>query len=174
MVFSEFTQKLAKQNNITPKEVFFAILTAAGCEPYEVIAVTHSPNISTKGKLQEAAEKLMRDNSGITKLQKALNAQWEHVENTRQRIKTTSGKDYTSKEVVLQELGEIVRGSNKDSDRLSALKSISDLLRLREEQDKDTGKLVTYYIPIDYNKADELHRLLKEWNKEGRVKKGVK
>lgn len=54
-------------------------------------------------------------------------------------------------------------GSDKESDRLAAIKLISELQKMKQEAAVEDEKRVVYYIPLTYERAEELRAYLSKY-----------
>ena len=74
--------------------------------------------------------------------------------------------DYTDKDAVLQELARIAERSEKESDKLAAIREISALQRMKQEAAVEDEKRVQFYIPLTYERAEELRQYLARYYAE--------
>lgn len=71
--------------------------------------------------------------------------------------------DYTDKDAVLQELARIAERSEKESDKLAAIREISALQRMKQEQSTAEEKRVHFHLPLSVDRSLEyIVRRLKE------------
>lgn len=183
MQFSKRISELARVHGLEPKDVFFAVLATSGIAAVgESFAIVYRPTVSTSAALTTKASNYIGQRPGLKRLIKYLDEQHaEALANstdnttadnvTRRRgrprkddgLKSVDDKpllDYTDKDAILKEYADIVVGAEKIGDKLSALNGIATLQRMKQEAKIEDEKRVTYYVPLSYDKCDELLRLL--------------
>lgn len=189
MQFSKYVSDLARTHGVEPRDVLFSILLTAGASAAESFAVIFRPTVSTSAALTAKASNYIGQRPGLKRLIKHLDAQraptapdgadpTASVSKKRGRPRkeqndTGAGPgtteedkprlDYTDKDAVLQELARIAERCEKESDRLAAIREISALQRMKQEAKTEADKRVTYYIPLTYDKAEELRQLLSRY-----------
>lgn len=185
MQFSKNVTQLARLNGIDPKDVLFAMLATSGASSAEAFAVIYRPTVSTSAALSTKASNYIGQRPGLKRLIKELDAQ--HAATTddtdqpqpkrRGRPRKDNGDnepttedtpklDYTDKDAVLQELARIAERCEKESDRLAAIREISSLQRMKQEAAVEDEKRVQFYIPLSYERAEELCNYLAEYYKD--------
>lgn len=193
MQFSKYISDLARTHGIDQKDVLFAILITGGAAIPESFATVYRPTVSTSSALTSKASNYMGQRPGLKRLIKELDAQRTTTTNTdnepspaaRRRGRprkddtddntnnNTNNKgddrpqlDYTDKDAVLQELARIAERCEKESDRLAAIREISSLQRMKQEAAVEDEKRVTFYIPLTYERCDELLLYLRRFYAE--------
>ena len=196
MQFSKRVSELSRLYGIDPKDVLFAMLaTCPGVSTVEAFTVIYRPTSTTNNAISTRASQYIGQRPGLRKLIDELNARNEptvvvffgdHPEQPTPRrgrprkeaaadIDTTDTPrlDYTDKDAVLQELARIAERSEKESDKLAAIREISALQRMKQEAAVEDEKRVTFWIPLNYERAEELRQYLaryyaeKDGNTEG-------
>lgn len=189
MQFSKRVSELSRLNNVEAKDVLFAILaTSPGVSTVEAFAVIYKPTATTNNAISTRASQYIGQRPGLRKLIDELNA--EQSDNPEQPTprrgrprkdppanstpeQDAPRLDYTDKDAVLQELARIAERSEKESDKLAAIREISALQRMKQEAAVEDEKRVTFWIPLNYERAEELRRYLaryyaeKDGNTEG-------
>lgn len=186
MQFSKNVTQLARLFGVDPKDVLFAMLATSGASTAESFAVIYRPTVSTSAALATKASNYIGQRPGLKRLIKELDAQKATAANTdnepspaarrrgRPRKDDTDGNtnnkgedrpqlDYTDKDAVLQELARIAERCEKESDRLAAIREISSLQRMKEEAAVEDEKRVQFYIPLSYERAEELRQYLERY-----------
>lgn len=180
MQFSKKVSQLSREYNIEPKEVLFALLTSTGATTAESFAVIFRPAATTNAGLSSKASQYIGQRPGLRKLMDELSKDPE-----TDQPKTKAGRprkqqtqeaedvpliDYTDKDALLKELARIAERSEKDGDKLAALKEIGSLQRMKQEAAVEDEKRVTFYIPLSYDRCDELLEYLKRYYAEKATK----
>lgn len=192
MQFSKRVTQLARLYNVDPKDVFFATLITAGLNTAESFSIIYRPASTTTAALSTKASNYIGQRPGLKRLIDFLDQERNnHLPTTdqdpaadgqastaptakrrgRPRKEDTQGQtvddmpclDYTNKDAILQELARIVMGSDKESDRLAAIKLISELQKMKQEAAVEDEKRVVYYIPLTYERAEELRLYLSKY-----------
>ena len=57
-------------------------------------------------------------------------------------------KDFTNKDVLLSELSRMVSNTHNVRERNDVLKSIADITRMKNDENKDEAKLIHFYVPL--------------------------
>lgn len=175
MQFSKNVTQLARLHGIEPKDVLFAMLSTSGASIAEAFAVIYRPTVSTSAALATKASNYIGQRPGLKKLIKHLEQQHntdtdtDNPTPTRRRgrprkdnpnnesqAEDTPTLDYTNKDAVLQELARIAERCEKESDRLAAIREISNLQRMKQEAAVEDEKRVTFYIPLSVAKSYDL------------------
>lgn len=182
MQFSKYVSDLARTHGIEPKDVLFALLLTSGASAPESFAVIYRPPVSTSAAIQTKASNFIGKTPGLKKLIKEL--EQRHAATTdntdtptrkRGRPRKDTGDnntedrpslDYTDKDAVLQELARIAERCDKESDRLAALREISALQRMKQEAAIEDEKRDSFYIPLTYDRCDELLAYLQRYYSE--------
>lgn len=172
MQFSKRVSELSRLYSIDPKDVLFAMLATSGASSAEAFAIIFRPTCSTQNALQSRASNYIGQRPGLRKLIDELNA--KQSDNPDQPAVKRRGRprkdtatdipisedvprlDYTDKDAVLQELARIAERSEKESDKLAAIREISALQRMKQEAAVEDEKRVQFYIPLSYARCDEL------------------
>lgn len=188
MQFSKRVSELSRLYGIEPKEVLFAMLATSGASIAEAFAVIIRTTATTNNAISTRASQYIGQRPGLRKLIDELNA--EQSDNPEQPAprrgrprkdqpaditteQDTPRLDYTDKDAVLQELARIAERSEKESDKLAAIREISALQRMKQEAAVEDEKRVQFYIPLTYDRAEELRQYLaryyaeKDGNTEG-------
>lgn len=173
MQFSKRVSELSRLYGIDPKDVLFAMLATSGASTAESFAIIFRPACSTQNALQSRASNYIGQRPGLRKLIDELTAQQaddpdqptaKRRGRPRKDAATTDTTpaddtprlDYTDKDAVLQELARIAERSEKESDKLAAIREISALQRMKQEAAVEDEKRVQFYIPLSYARCDEL------------------
>lgn len=188
MQFSKRVSELSRLYGIDPKDVLFAMLATSGASTAEAFAVIIRTTATTNSAISTRASQYIGQRPGLRKLIDELNAQQsdnpEQPTPRRGRPRKdpptdspteqdTPRLDYTDKDAVLQELARIAERSEKESDKLAAIREISALQRMKQEAAVEDEKRVTFWIPLTYERAEELRQYLaryyaeKDGNTEG-------
>ena len=178
MQFSKRVSELSRLYSIDPKDVLFAMLATSGASTAESFAIIFRPTCSTQNALQSRASNHIGQRPGLRKLIDELNAQQadDPDQPTKRRGRPrkdaatdsttdndTPRLDYTDKDAVLQELARIAERSEKESDKLAAIREISALQRMKQEAAVEDEKRVQFYIPLSYTRCDELLEYLRRY-----------
>lgn len=180
MQFSKRVSDLSRLYSIEPKDVLFAMLSTAGASTAEAFAVIYRPTCSTQNALQSRASNHIGQRPGLRKLIDELTAE-QSDDSDKPTIRRrgrprkdaateiavdTPRLDYTDKDAVLQELARIAERSEKESDKLAAIREISALQRMKQEAAVEDEKRVQFYIPLSYTKCDELLEYMRRYYAE--------
>ena len=175
MQFSKHVSELARLHGIEQKDVLFAMLATAGASTAEAFAVIYRPTVSTSAALSTKASNYIGQRPGLKRLIKQLDEERATPTDTdtqpakrRGRPRKDSGEqqedrpllDYTDKDAVLKEYADIVVTAEKVGDKLSALNGIATLQRMKQEAAVEDEKRVQFYIPLSYERAEELRQYL--------------
>ncbi len=176
MQFSKRVSELSRLYGIEGKDVLFAMLATSGASTAEAFAAIYRPTCSTQNALQSRASNFIGQKPGLRKLIDELNAQQsdnpDQPTKRRGRPRKDAATDipinedvprldYTDKDAVLQELARIAERSEKESDKLAAIREISALQRMKQEAAVEDEKRVQFYIPLSYARCDELLEYLR-------------
>lgn len=166
MQFSKKVSQLSREYNIDPKEVLFAMLATAGATTAEAFAVIFRPAATTNAGLSSKASQYIGQRPGLRKLMDELSKDPETDQpkakagrprkETAEPVDDAPLIDYTDKDALLKELARIAERSEKDGDKLAALREIGSLQRMKQEAAVEDEKRVTFYIPLSYDRCDEL------------------
>jgi len=187
MQFSKRVSELSRLYGIEPKDVLFAMLATSGASTAEAFAVIIRTTATTNSAISTRASQYIGQRPGLRKLIDELNADQTDTEQPTKRRgrprkdpptdstpeQDTPRLDYTDKDAVLQELARIAERSEKESDKLAAIREISALQRMKQEAAVEDEKRVTFWIPLTYERAEELRQYLaryyaeKDGNTEG-------
>lgn len=174
MQFSKRVSQLSREFNIDPKDVLFAMLATAGASTAEAFAVIFRPATTTNAALSSKASQYIGQRPGLRKLMDELSKDSEidqpktragrprkkHAEETEEDFPLI---DYTDKDSLLKELARIAERSEKDGDKLAALREIGSLQRMKQEAAVEDEKRVNYYIPLSYAQCDKLLLYLEQY-----------
>lgn len=175
MQFSKKVSQLSREYNIEPKDVLFAMLVTAGASTAEAFAVIFRPAATTNSALSSKASQYIGQRPGLRKLMDELCKDPETDQPTkkagRPRKAVTADQveddkpmiDYTDKDALLKELARIAERSEKDGDKLAALREIGSLQRMKQEAAVEDEKRVTFYIPLSYDRCEELREYLSRY-----------
>lgn len=177
MQFSKRVSELSRLYGIDPKDVLFAMLATSGASTAEAFAVIYRPAVSTSAALATKASNYIGQKPGLRKLIDELNTQSSDDPNQpaakrRGRPRKATGADsladdrqldYTDKDAVLKEYADIVVTAEKVGDKLSALNGIATLQRMKQEAKIEEEKRVQFYIPLSYDRCDELLGYLQKY-----------
>lgn len=174
MQFSKKVSENARLFGVDPKDVLFAMLITAGASHAESFAVIYRPTISTSSALTTKASNYINQRPGLKKLINKLAEDLQKVygsdssidtpkrgrprktQNTETISKVSPSIDYTDKDAILKELAVIAERCEKESDRLAALREISALQRMKNEAKIEEEKRVNFYIPLSFDRCQEL------------------
>lgn len=181
MQFSKHVSELARTHAVDPKDVLFAMLATAGASTAEAFAVIYRPTVSTSAALATRAANYVGQRPGLKRLIKFLDAE-RNPPTDRAKKTSRPGRprkapddqptedrpqlDYTDKDALLQEYARIAERCEKESDRLSALNAIAGLQRMKQEAKVEEEKRVQFYIPLSYERAEELTNYLARYFSE--------
>lgn len=179
MQFSKKVSGLMRLYNLESKDIFFALLVSAGASRAEAYAAIFRPANTTNNALSNKASQHVGQRPSLQNLIEELckdpnNPEEEaprkagrpRKQQTQEEEPDTPSIDYTDKDAVLQELARIAERSEKDSDKLSALREIGNLQRMKQEAAVEDEKRVAFYIPLSYERSDELLEYLKRYFSE--------
>lgn len=181
MQFSKRVSELSRLYGIEPKDVLFAMLATSGASTAEAFAVIIRTTATTNSAISTRASQYIGQRPGLRKLIDELNA--EQSDNPEQPTprrgrprknpptdstpeQDAPRLDYTDKDAVLQELARIAERSEKESDKLAAIREISALQRMKQEAAVEDEKRVTFWIPLNYERAEELRQYLARYYAE--------
>lgn len=181
MQFSKRVSEFSRLYGIEPKDVLFAMLATSGASTAEAFAVIFRPTATTNSAISTRASQYIGQRPGLRKLIDELNA--EQSDNPEQPAprrgrprkdpptdstpeQDAPRLDYTDKDAVLQELARIAERSEKESDKLAAIREISALQRMKQEAAVEDEKRVTFWIPLNYERAEELRQYLARYYAE--------
>lgn len=185
MQFSKNVTQLARLNGIDPKDVLFAMLSTSGASTAEAFAVIYRPTVSTSAALATKASNYIGQRPGLKRLIKELDTQHATISNNetaqpakrRGRPRKDNGEDpnclsetdpevikeYLNKDSIIGKLVAIAERGEKESDRLAAIREISALQRMKQEAAVEDEKRVQFYIPLSYERAEELRQYLERY-----------
>lgn len=184
MQFSKNVTQLARLNGVDPKDVLFAMLATSGASTAEAFAVIYRPTVSTSAALATKASNFIGQRPGLKKLIKELNDRntttspdTDTPAKRRGRPRKDSGEDpnslnetdpevikeYLNKDSIIGKLVAIAERGEKESDRLAAIREISALQRMKQEAAVEDEKRVQFYIPLSYERAEELRQYLERY-----------
>lgn len=181
MQFSKRVSELARLHGIEQKDVLFAMLATAGASTAEAFAVIYRPTVSTSAALSTKASNYIGQRPGLKRLIKQLDEERATPTDTDTQPAKRRGRprkdsstpeedtptlDYTNKDAVLQELARIAERCEKESDKLAAIREISALQRMKQEAAVEDEKRVQFYIPLSYERAEELRQYLARYYAE--------
>lgn len=178
MQFSKRVSELSRLYGIEPKDVLFAMLATSGASTAEAFAVILRPTATTNNAISTRASQYIGQRPGLRKLIDELNA--EQSDNPDQptprrgRPRKDTGAeqeskpmlDYTDKDAVLKKYAEVAVTAEKIGDQLSALNGIANLQRMKQEAKVEEEKRVQFYIPLTYDRAEELRQYLARYYAE--------
>lgn len=187
MQFSKFTSDLARTHGIEPKDVLFALLVTSGASIPESFATVYRPTVSTSSALTTKAGNYVGQRPGLKRLIREMDSQraandggastdtptptrrpGRPRKNDVEAVANGNGSDkplldYTDKDALLQEYARIAERCEKESDRLSALNAIAGLQRMKQEAAVEDEKRVTFYIPLTFDRCNELLAYLQRY-----------
>ena len=175
MQFSKRVADLSRLHNLEPKDVLLAMLVSAGASMAEAFAVIFRPAASSNSGLSSKASQYIGQRPALRRLIDELSGgdASPAVKRGRPRKPAEAVEvadapllDYTDKDAVLQELARIAERSEKDSDKLAAIREISALQRMKQEAAVEDEKRVTFYIPLSYDRCEELRAYLARYYAE--------
>lgn len=176
MQFSKKVSQLSREYNIDPKDVLFAMLATSGASTAEAFAVIFRPAATTNNALSTKASQYIGQRPGLRKLMDELSKDPE-----TDQPKTKAGRprkkqaqeeeeqpmlDYTDKDAVLKWLAIKAERAEKESTQIAAINAISNLQRMKQEAAVEDEKRVAFYIPLSYDRCDELLEYLKRYYSE--------
>lgn len=176
MQFSKKVTQLSREYNIDSKDVLFAMLATSGASVAESFAVIFRPAATTNSALSSKASQYIGQRPGLRKLMDELSRDPETDQPKskagRPRKHQTQEEeeqpilDYTDKDAVLKEYAGIAVSAEKIGDKLSALNGIATLQRMKQEAKVEEEKRVNYWIPLTYDRCDELLAYLQRYYAE--------
>jgi hypothetical protein len=179
MQFSKYTGELSRRFNVGAKEIYFAMLIAAGASKAEAYAIVYRPTISTNQAMSKKAGLLIQQNPGLDRLITYLCRQLGTGQQTTPTPTkpaadqpTTPAKptnprdeipfDYTDKDAILLEMARETMNTT-GTDRVRALRELAEQQLMKQEKNFNEEKRVHFYIPLSYERAEELTEYLKKW-----------
>lgn len=185
MQFSKRVSELARLHGIEQKDVLFAMLATAGASTAEAFAVIYRPTVSTSAALSTKASNYIGQRPGLKRLIKQLDEERATPTDTdtqpakrrgRPRKEDSSNveaetdpdvvKEYLNKDSIIGKLVAIAERCEKESDKLAAIREISALQRMKQEAAVEDEKRVQFYIPLSYERAEELRQYLARYYAE--------
>lgn len=182
MQFSKKVSELARIHGVDPKDVLFAMLLTAGASVAESFAVIYHPTSSTNAAISTKASNYIGQRPGLKRLIKQLDGERATPTDTdaqpakrrgRPRKEDNSNveaeanpdvvKEYLNKDSIIGKLVRIAERSEKESDKLAAIREISALQRMKQEAAVEDEKRVQFYIPLSYERAEELTNYLAQY-----------
>lgn len=174
MQFSKKVSQLSREYNIEPKDVLFAMLATSGASTAEAFAVIFRPVSTTNSALSSKASQYIGQRPGLRKLMDEFCKDPDTDQPTKKAGRPRKDKateveedqpliDYTDKDALLKELARIAERSEKDGDKLAALREIGSLQRMKQEAAVEDEKRVTFYIPLSYDRCEELREYLSRY-----------
>lgn len=178
MQFSKRVSELARRHGVEQKDVLFAMLITSGASTAEAYAAIYRPTTSTSAALATKASNYIGQRPGIKRLIQSLDDERvsavETDSNTRRRgrprkedttnVETETNpevvKEYLNKDSIIGKLVAIAERCEKESDKLAAIREISALQRMKQEAAVEDEKRVQLYIPLSYERAEELRQYL--------------
>lgn len=178
MQFSKKVSGLMRLYNLESKDIFFALLVSAGASRSEAFAVIYRPASTTNAALSNKASQYIGQRPSLQRLIEELCKDPDTDEPTKKAGRPRKDKaqeetqvdkpalDYTDKDALLKELARIAERSEKDSDKLSALREIGNLQRMKQEAAVEDEKRVTFYVPLSFDRCNELLAYLQRYYEE--------
>lgn len=182
MQFSKKVSELARIHGVDPKDVLFAMLSTAGASVAESFAAIYHPTVSTNAAISTKASNYIGQRPGLKRLIKQLDGERATPTDTdtqpakrrgRPRKEDNSNveaeanpdvvKEYLNKDSIIGKLVGIAERSEKESDKLAAIREISALQRMKQEAAVEDEKRVQFYIPLSYERAEELTNYLVQY-----------
>ena len=182
MQFSKKISELARIHGVDPKDVLFAMLSTAGASVAEAFAAIYRPAVSTSSALSTKASNYIGQRPGLKRLIKQLDEEKVTATDTDARPAKRRGrprkegntnveaetdpavvKEYLNKDSIIGKLVGIAERSEKESDKLAAIREISALQRMKQEAAVEDEKRVQFYIPLSYERAEELTNYLTQY-----------
>lgn len=180
MQFSKRVSELARIHGLDPKDVLFAMLSTAGASVAESFAAIYHPTTSTSAALSTKASNYIGQRPGLKRLIKLLDEERATTTDSdnaqpakrrgRPRKDDSSNvevetdpdvvKEYLNKDSIIGKLVGIAERSEKESDKLAAIREISALQRMKQEAAVEDEKRVQFYIPLSYERSEELTNYL--------------
>ena len=179
MQFSKKVSELARIHGVDPKDVLFAMLSTAGASVAESFAAIYHPTVSTSSALSTKASNYIGQRPGLKRLIKLLDEERVTAtdtdvqpakrrgrprkdDNTNVEAETDPNvvKEYLNKDSIIGKLVGIAERSEKESDKLAAIREISALQRMKQEAAVEDEKRVQFYIPLSYERSEELTNYL--------------
>lgn len=184
MQFSKRVSELARLHGIEQKDVLFAMLATAGASTAEAFAVIYRPTVSTSAALSTKASNYIGQRPGLKRLIKQLDEERATPTDNEQPAKRRGRprkedsrnveaetdpdvvKEYLNKDSIIGKLVAIAERCEKESDKLAAIREISALQRMKQEAAVEDEKRVQFYIPLSYERAEELTNYLARYYAE--------
>lgn len=183
MQFSKRVSELARNNGITPQDVLFAMLITSGASAAEAFAVIYHPATSTTSGLSAKASNYIGQRPGLKRAIKQLDAERvatsgpDSPEPVKRRgrprkadkegaVTPTPEIDYTNKEAMLREAWEQYQGATTEAVKAKWYGIIVDLQRMDKEQTAAEEKRVHFFVPLGYERAEELRQYLTRYYAE--------
>lgn len=182
MQFSKRVSELARLNGIDPKDVLFAMLSTAGASTAEAFAVIYRPTVSTSAALSTKASNYIGQRPGLKRLINQLDAERATTtdsdtqpakrrgrprkDNPNETVIPTAEIDYTNKDEMLKEAWEQYLGATTEAVKTKWYSLIVDLQKMKQEQNTAEEKRDNFYIPLTYDRAEELTNYLARYYAE--------
>ena len=177
MQFSKKVSQLSREYNIDPKDVLFAMLATSGASVAESFSVIFRPATTTNAGLSSKASQYIGQRPGLRKLMDELSKDPEteqpktkagrpRKEPTPKTITPTPAIDYTNKDEMLREAWMQYQGATTEAIKTKWYAIIVDLQRMKQEQNTAEEKRVNYWIPLSYDRCDELLGYLRRYYAE--------
>lgn len=185
MQFSKKVSELARIHGVDPKDVLFAMLSTAGASVAEAFAAIYRPVVSTSSALSTKASNYIGQRPGLKRLINQLDAERatptdndttpakrrgrpRKGDNSNIEVETDPDivKEYLNKDSIIGKLVAIAERCGKESDKLAAIREISALQRMKQEAAVEDEKRVQFYIPLSYERAEELRQYLARYYAE--------
>lgn len=177
MEFSYKVTKLAKDFAVEPKDVLFAMLLNSGASVAEAYAVIYRPNITTNNSLTTKARATIAEKPNFDRLIEKLRGSTATATPVKQKSTLMKRQSEIAeqknkmlqKDTLLLEYAEIALNAQKDEVKMKAMDSISNLMRMKNEEVIEQDKRITFYIPLDYKNCDRLFEYLEQYYSDDRV-----
>lgn len=178
MQFSKRVSELARRHGVEQKDVLFAMLITSGASTAEAYAAIYQPTTSTSAALATKASNYIGQRPGIKRLIQSLDDERvsavemdstmrrrgrprkEDTTNVETETNPEVVKEYLNKDSIIGKLVAIAERCEKESDKLAAIREISALQRMKQEAAVEDEKRVQLYIPLSYERAEELRQYL--------------
>lgn len=159
MVYSKRVTDLQQIYQLTPDEVFFCMLVAAGASRGEAYATIFRPRSTKIETAQRGAAQIAKDKPGINKLIRSFEDYRADFRPDNDSPKSKKKKKYTEEE----EEEKVVQYRDKDAvlsgleqtlpylrgkDRADVLMKIADLQQMKKDENTEEEETVHYYLPL--------------------------
>ena len=161
---------------LTETEVYLAALIAAGHTDEEAYVALYDSSKFKSSSAHALVSELKIKKKGIQKLADAIRkVNMEGLTSTDKVVKTKKSKagyiDFSEKANVIAALSKDANEETDSIRRAKILQMIGDLMRMKQEEEKDSEDLIHFYLPLTCHqcslyKKEKQNKIKKEVNDE--------